>query len=540
MMAKSYPGGRGSDIMPMPRPGNRFSEVPKADIPRSAIDRTHQHKTTFDAGYLIPFYVDEVLPGDTFNCKVTAFARLSTPIYPVMDNIHLETFFFFVPNRLLWTNWERFNGAQIDPGDSIDFTIPRVLPATSAPIAESFADYMGIPLGLDFASHDVNVLPFRAYRIIWNEWFRDQNLQDSESVGLGDGDSGIGALLRRGKRHDYFTSSLPWPQKGNTGVTLPLGDRAEILGLGFDDSATYPNANVSVIEGSGSSETYDDAYRVGTTSGTSLWVREDALNPGFPDVYVDLATATAASINQIRQAFQIQKLLERDARGGTRYTEIVKSHFGVTSPDARLQRPEYLGGGSAYVNISPIAQTAEGTGNVGDLAAMGTASFRPHGFTQSFTEHGYILGLVSARADLTYQQGLARMWSRATRYDFYWPAFAHIGEQAVLNKEIFVDNTAADEEVWGYQERYAEYRYAPSRVSGKFRSDATGSLDAWHLALDFTTRPALNATFIEDNPPIDRVVAVPSEPHFIFDSLIQLRTARPMPVYGVPGMVDHF
>ena len=539
-MAKSYPGGRGSDIMPMPRPGNRFSEVPKADIPRSAIDRSHQHKTTFDAGYLIPFYVDEVLPGDTFNCKVTAFARLSTPIYPVMDNIHLETFFFFVPNRLLWTNWERFNGAQIDPGDSIDFTIPRVLPATADPIAESFADYMGIPLGLDFATHDVNVLPFRAYRIIWNEWFRDQNLQDSESVGLGDGDSGIGALLRRGKRHDYFTSSLPWPQKGNTGVQLPLGDRAEIVGLGFDENATYPNTNVSVIEGAGNNELYDDAYRVGTTAGTALWVRESTTSAGEPDVYVDLQTATAASINQIRQAFQIQKLLERDARGGTRYTEIVKSHFGVTSPDARLQRPEYLGGGSAYVNISPIAQTAEGTGNVGDLAAMGTASFRPHGFTQSFTEHGYILGLVSARADLTYQQGLSRMWSRQTRYDFYWPAFAHIGEQAVLNKEIFVDNTTADEDVWGYQERYAEYRYAPSRVSGKFRSDATGTLDAWHLALDFTTRPALNATFIEDNPPIDRVVAVPSEPHFIFDSLIQLRTARPMPVYGVPGMVDHF
>jgi len=523
---------------------HQFAMVPRADIPRSKFDVQSAHKTTLDSGYLVPVYVNEVLPGDTFNFKMTAFARMATPLYPIMDNMKLDSFFFFVPNRLLWNNWQKFMGEQNDPGDSISYIVPTTTSPAGGYAVNSLQDYMGLPTVVQIGgSATVEHCSFwpRAYNLIWNEWFRDQNLQDSRPVDLDDGPDNPAdyTLQRRGKRHDYFTSALPWPQKGES-VSLPLGSKAPVFA-----ENTHGTNFVSINNNAGVAKS---VATFATGGGTPyVYLERDALNSDAP-LYADLADATAATINQLRQAFQIQKLLERDARGGTRYTEIIRAHFGVVSPDARLQRPEYLGGGSTDININPIAQTSSSTVTgtttpMGTLAAMGTALAHNHGFTQSFTEHGVIIGLVSVRADLTYQQGLPRMWSRSTRYDFYFPAFAHLGEQAVLNKEIYVQGTSADDDVFGYQERWAEYRYKPSQISGLFKSTAAGTLDGWHLAQKFNTLPTLNSTFIADTPPLDRALAVGSEANgqqFLFDSFFDVKMARPMPMYSVPGLIDHF
>ena len=534
--------------------GHRFSDAPAMYMRRTKFDRSHVYKTTFNSGKLIPVFVDEVLPGDTTRMSVNYFARLATPIKPIMDNIYLDWFFFFVPNRLVWDHWQNFCFEQEDPGDDTDYVIPTV-PAmgnTDNSYVGSLWDYFGLPVNTTGNLSCVSALPFRAVYLIWNEWFRDENLQKPVKVQKGDANEVLDssraseqpswvfssgttivpghACPPRGKRHDYFTSALPWTQKG-PGVDISLTGNAPIMATTNTEPAPHAPGIYVARDGASStlfaSMTWDSAPSH-VLSGS---------------VYADLSKVSAITINGLRTAFQMQKFYERLSRGGSRYTEVLRSFFGVVSPDARLQRPEFLGSFTKMVNVNPIAQTSatDSTSPQGNLSAYGVTASRFHGFTKSFVEHGYIIGFVCARADLTYQQGINKMWLRSTVYDFYWPTFAHLGEQAIELREIYAQGTADDTIVFGYQERYAEYRYKPSQITGKFRSSVSGgNLDIWHLSQFFSNAPTLNEEFITENPPIKRIVAVHNEPEFLLDVGFNYITVRPMPMFGTPGLVDHF
>ena len=565
--------------------GHRFSDAPAMYMRRTKFDRSHVYKTTFDSGKLIPVFVDEILPGDTARMSVNYFARLATPIKPIMDNIYLDFFFFYVPNRLVWEHWQNFCFEQEDPDDNTDYVIPTISASSSVKnsLVGSLWDYFGLPVNTSGNLSGINALPFRAVYLIWNEWFRDENLQKSVKIQKGDtnevldstrssdqpswvftaGTSTVPGLAcpPRGKRHDYFTSALPWTQKG-PGVSIGLAGTATLVDpspvSGFFVQQSNNNLGAAQLQkdggvnnvytGSGTLS-YQGGYDVSIAghsingSGTATVTAQPGSSWLSKNSYADLDSSSIFTINSLRTAFQMQKFYERLARGGSRYTEVLRSFFGVVSPDARLQRPEFLGSFTKMVNVNPIAQTSatDGTSPQGNLSAYGVTAAKFHGFTKSFVEHGYVFGFVCARADLTYQQGINKMWLRSTVYDYYWPTFAHLGEQAIELREIYAQGVEADTTVFGYQERYAEYRYKPSQITGKFRSSiSSGTLDMWHLSQYFNNAPTLNEEFIIENPPIERIIAVPSEPEFLLDIGFRYTTVRPMPMFGTPGLVDHF
>lgn len=548
---------------------SRFAVNPtRIDMSRSRFDRNSSVKTSFNVGQVVPFYLDEVLPGDTFKIRTNKVVRLQTLITPMMDNLYLDTYYFFVPNRLVWSHWKEFNGENTESAwiPETTYEVPQITsPATDGWVVGTLADYFGLPTGVPNLS--VSALPFRAYALVINEWFRDQNLQDPLVIPVDDaGTAGVntgnyvtdvakgGLPFVAAKYHDYFTSCLPAPQKGPD-VTIPVsgGANLPVVSLAETTSPSLSTAAAQFYAPNSSNEYKYLYFNASSTpggagaSGNNVPITDlSNANNGIPmNLWaVNDGEVSAATINQLRMAFQIQKLYERDARGGSRYIEILKSHFGVTSPDSRLQRPEYLGGNRVPIHINQVIQQSatDSTSPQGNVAGQSLTTDSNGDFTRSFTEHGYVIGLMVVRYPHTYQQGIERHWSRKTRFDYYWPVFANIGEQAVLNKEIYAQGSDTDDEVFGYQEAWADYRYKPSRVTGEMRSQYAQSLDSWHLADDYTTQPFLSASWIqEDASTVDRVLAVTSEQanQVFCDVYVQNRTTRPMPMYSIPGLIDH-
>lgn len=549
-----------------------FSQVPRIDVKRSMFDRSTQHKTTFNAGKLIPLLCDEVLPGDTFSIGLSSVIRMTTPIYPTMDNLYADLYFYYVPTRLLWDHWEEFNGSNEDTfwTQPTEYEIPQINSPDGGWSKGTIADYLGLPTNVALKdSHSINHLPFRGVVKVWNDWFRDQNLQTPAFLSLGDSDTtgsngsnyvsdaiAGGMPLPVAKFHDYFTSALPEPQKGPD-VLLPLGDSAPVVTVDGLDNHLSSSLSLKILgtKPLKNNYTYDLVFgSLADTSTTRLGYAAARSGESVGDEYIsniypanlqaDLRSATASTVSQLRQAFAVQRLYERDARGGTRYIEILKSHFGVSSPDGRLQRSEYLGGKRVPINIDQVVQTSSTDsvspqGNTAGYSLTGDVSSI---FTKSFTEHGYLFAFVCVRNENTYQQGVEKLWSRKRRFDFYWPALANISEQPIFNKEIYAQGTNEDDEVFGYQEPWAEYRYKPSRVSGAFRSNYAQTLDSWHYADYYTSLPVLSDSFIRSSQSnVDRTLAVQSsvEDQFIADFYFDIRSVRPMPVYSVPGLIDH-
>lgn len=539
---------------------NHFAVNPQVNIGRSSFKRNSDHKTTFDAGDLIPIYIDEVLPGDTFSMDMSALVRMTTPIFPTMDNAAIDFYFFYTPTRILWDHWKELNGENRETAwtQKVEYSVPQLTsPANTGWTEGTLADYMGIPTKVKNIS--VNALPFRAYGMIWNEFFRNQNTTaptlvetgDKNTTGSNDGTTNNkqaiegGKPLKAEKYFDYYTGCLPAPQKGEP-VKLPMSGNANISLYTTDDLKVKTNDLIYL--GSSANATVKENTYIGKTlskdKGVSVSGTVTASGTAIGNAFLgaDLSNVNAATINQLRQAFQIQKLLEKDARGGTRYREVLREHFGVISPDSRQQIPEYLGGYRMPINVNQVVQTSESTQQSpqGNVAAMSVTTMRQSMFTKSFTEHGYIIGLAVARYDQTYQQGLERMWSRKTRFDYYWPVLANIGEQAVLNKEIYIQGNATDNQAFGYQEAWADYRYKPSRVSGKFRSNASGTLDSWHYAQNYAKLPTLTSDWMHaGNTELERTLAVQDEPNFIADFYFMCKTTRAMPVFSIPGLIDH-
>lgn len=523
---------------------SHFASVPSnINAPRSDFDRSFSHKTTINEGYLYPILWEPILPGDTINLQMAALCRLATPIFPYMDNVYMDIHFFFVPNRLVWSHWEQFQGAQDDPPNTFtEYEVPSLDDAThAAGFAEgSIYDYFGLPTKVASIPQDSMpiALPLRAYRRIWNDWYRDENSQDPLVVDIGDGpDTTAYTLLKRNRRKDYFTSCLPWPQKGPS-VTIPLGGRADVLGIG-KRTQNFTGSGVAHWQSDGTHPTWSVFADIDKATADERWgIKGTAATNGLPEIYADLDTATSVTINSLRESIVLQQMFELDARGGSRYVELLLSRFGVVSPDFRLQRPEYLGGQTVDINVSPIAQTSSTDTETpqGNLAGFAVGRGKA-GISHSFVEHGQLLGLVSVRADTTYQQGMSRHWSVRSRYDYYEPLAANLGEQPVLNKELYLPSTyvSTAEDVYGYQERWAEYRYKASYVTGLFRSNAAASLDSWHLAIELPSLPTL-ADMLPESPPIERIVAVTSEPHFILDTFTKFKHVRVMPVYSAPGL----
>lgn len=550
-----------------------FSSHPAdIDIKRSKINKNCSVKTSFNVGDLIPFYVDEVLPGETRQIKTSEVVRLQTLVTPVMDNIFMDIYYFYVPSRILWSHWREFMGENTTAPwiQTTTYTVPQITSPSGGWNVGTIADYFGIPTGVDGLS--VNALPFRAYAMICNEWFRDENLTTPCNVPLTDatvtGSNGGtyvtdvvlgGKPFKAAKMHDYFTSCLRAPQKGPD-VTIPLGTTAGVFTSATDypfsafprdaNNDAYPirlkNTDNGGVLSNSDKEVYLSGYQNKNglaADSTPHTVSGEAVSLYPSNLYADLTNATAASINQLRLAFQIQKFYERAARGGTRYREMLKSHFGVTSPDARMQIPEYLGGSRCNLNVNQVVQNSEsGTTPQGHVAAYSQTNHSHGDFIKSFTEHGYIMGLAVVRYDHTYQNGVERMWSRKSMFDFYFPEFANIGEQSVLNKEIFAQGLPKDNETFGYQEAWAEYRYKPSHVTGEMRSSYAQSLDSWHLADDYSTLPSLSDAWIrEDKSNVDRCLAVQSSVsnQCFADIYVQSAVTLPMPLYSIPGLMDH-